>query len=233
MPILFDLDDTLLDDRGAQEVYLSRLLELYAGELVYDSKTAFHMAWRAAIERHFARYLSGDITLAEQRRARIRDVFCQPTMIDARADEIVAEFLLAYEAAWRLFPDVVQCLDALQEATLGVITNGNEDQQIGKLRATGILDRFSIVVVSESVGHAKPQREIFEHACSRLGCTAHECVFVGDDWARDVEGAAAVGMTPIWLDRLGAGAPRDGVLVINSLGQLTQTPPVRDAVLSA
>ena len=77
MPILFDLDDTLLDDRGAQEIYLAQLFEMYRGALPYASTTAFHAPWRSAIGRHFARYLKGEVTMEQQRRDRVRDVFAQ------------------------------------------------------------------------------------------------------------------------------------------------------------
>ena len=233
VPILFDIDDTLLDDRGAQEIYLAQLFDMYGGDLRYESKAAFHAAWRSAIDRHFARYLKGEVTMAQQRRARIRDVFDQPNMADSRADAIVAEFLTAYEAAWRLFPNVLQTLDNLKGTALGVITNGSQEQQVKKLRSTGILDRFSVVVVSESVGHAKPSREIFEHACCQLGCVAEDCVFIGDDWHRDIVGSAAVHMTPIWINHAARTAKLQGVIAINSLAELTERPDVRRAIARA
>jgi putative hydrolase of the HAD superfamily len=230
MPILFDLDDTLLDDRGAQDVYLAQLFDAYQTGLPYASQAEFRSAWRSAIDRHFARYLSGEISLAEQRRARIREVFGERRMAESRADAIVAEFLSAYEASWRLFPDVIETLDELNGTRLGIITNGNHEHQIKKLRSTGILDRFSVIVASESVGRAKPSREIFEHACAQLNCRPQDCAFVGDDWSRDIIGSAAVEMTPIWISRDERLVERDGVLAINSLTELTKRADVCFAI---
>lgn len=207
MAILFDLDDTLLDDRGAQEAYLGDLYSNHRSE-IQRSEADFRLEWRRAIDRHFPRYVKGEITLSEQRRARVRDAFDRPGLTDASADRIVSEFIAGYEGSWRLFPDVLMALDHLKSIPLGVVTNGNADQQRAKLRRTEILDRFLIVVVSEEVGHAKPAAQIFQHACTGLGVDPRNCVFVGDDWGKDVEGARGAGLRPIWMSRFGGEIDR-------------------------
>lgn len=65
----------------------------------------------------------------------------------------------------------------------------------------GIYDRaptdlFDAVVISGEVGLHKPQPEIYELACERLGVRADEAVFV-DDLRENCEGAEAVGMTAV------------------------------------
>ena len=220
MAILFDLDDTLLDDRGAQEAYLGDLYSNHRSE-IQRSEADFRLEWRRAIDRHFQRYVKGEISLAEQRRARVRDAFDGPAMTDVAADRIVSEFIAGYEASWRLFPDVLSALDHLKSIPLGIITNGNPDQQRAKLRRTGILDRFAIVVVSEEVGHAKPSARIFHHACNQLGREPMDCVFVGDDWEKDVEGARGAGLRPIWMSRFGGHIDR-GNAPIPTIGSLLE-----------
>ena len=56
------------------------------------------------------------------------------------------------------------------------------------------VDIFDATVISGDVGLHKPQPEIYELACERLGVAAGECVFV-DDLRENVAGAEAVGMT--------------------------------------
>jgi putative hydrolase of the HAD superfamily len=58
--------------------------------------------------------------------------------------------------------------------------------------------------VSADVGARKPDPEIFRAALDRLGVPAADVWFVGDSWERDVRGAAAAGMRPIWF---GASSP--------------------------
>ncbi len=58
------------------------------------------------------------------------------------------------------------------------------------------IDLFDETVISGDVGLHKPQREIYELACERLGVPPAACVFV-DDLRENVVGAEAAGMTAI------------------------------------
>jgi putative hydrolase of the HAD superfamily len=58
------------------------------------------------------------------------------------------------------------------------------------------VDLFDETVISGDVGLHKPQPEIYELACERLGVDPADCVFV-DDLRENVTGAEAVGMTAI------------------------------------
>jgi len=205
--IFFDLDDTLLDDRGAQHTYLKQVYAAWRDDLPH-SEEAFPDRWRAALQHHFDRHIRGEISYMAQRRERIRDVFEAPSLPDEDADRRMREFLDIYEASWRLFDDVIPVLDALAHHPLGVITNGTDTQQHGKLDRLGIADRFAVVLTSEQVGVGKPDPRIFVEAARRLDVPARDCVHVGDDWERDVQGARASGFRPVWLDRRHHPEPR-------------------------
>ena len=56
-------------------------------------------------------------------------------------------------------------------------------------------------MISEEVGIRKPRREIFEVALERLGASHEQTIHVGDNLRADVEGAAAVGITAVWITR--------------------------------
>jgi len=159
------------------------------------------------------------LSFQEQRRERIRDVF-QGRLADADCDARTHEFLEAYEASWRLFEDVIPALDALADRPLGVITNGLDAQQRDKLTRTGIVDRFAVIVTSDATKLSKPDPRIFHHAAAALGARAADCVHVGDDWKRDVEGATAAGFRPIWLVRAGRLQAAHPVPTIESLMNL-------------
>ena len=93
------------------------------------------------------------------------------------------------KTAWGLFPDVVDTLDALGSFRLGVISNGASLHQRQKLEAVGILDRFEIVVISEDVGVAKPDPQVFKAACQAAGAPPSAClargrsIGPGRDWS--------------------------------------------------
>ena len=84
-------------------------------------------------------------------------LFTQETLSDGEADARFGVYLRCYESHWSLFADVLVCLERLSSMPLGIISNGNSDQQHQKLKRTGILERFSTVVISEEVGASKPE----------------------------------------------------------------------------
>lgn len=110
-------------------------------------------------------------------------------------------YLSAYEAAWQLFPDVLPCLDRLDGVRLGVITNGDRDQQVSKIRACRLDGRLDVIVTSSEVGSSKPASAIFLEAARRARVEPERCAYVGDRLESDAVAAAAVGMRGVWLDR--------------------------------
>lgn len=108
------------------------------------------------------RYLLGELSFQGQRRERLKEIFSHDRILtDNKADKIFQEYLEAYKMNWKLFPDVMSCLEQLSEIRLGIISNGDSSQQMQKLIATGIRERFSVFAISEDIGISKPDPKIF------------------------------------------------------------------------
>jgi len=197
MLVLFDLDDTLLDDGAATRLAAKLLHERVGSNLPFDS---FHTAWGRALALHFPRYLAGHLTFQDQRRERLRQVV-DASLSDREADRLFDEYHAEYQASWSLFPDVLPCLRDLSDVRVGLITNGNGAQQRLKLRMTGLIERFVCVVISDECGFAKPNPQIFLHACDAVGENPENTIYVGDRYETDAVAARAAGLRGIWLDR--------------------------------
>ena len=221
MLILFDIDDTLLNHEAA---------ERSAATLLYKSITApapieeFLVMWSAALESHFARYLAGEVSFQGQRRDRMREVV-DPSLSDEGADRLFAGYLASYEASWSLFSDVLPCLDGLSQHRLGVISNGQGDQQRKKLARTGIVDRFECILISEECGCAKPAPTIFLRACALLGERPASSVYVGDRYDLDAQAARTAGLQGIWLDRKRRATAGHAPPIIGTLDGLRDPQP--------
>lgn len=64
-------------------------------------------------------------------------------------------------------------------------------------------DCFDVFAISEEVGVEKPDPRIFIHALDQLAiCRADygRVVMVGNNLARDIKGANALGLISVWLD---------------------------------
>ena len=217
--IFFDIDDTLLDDRQAQDEAARGLWRAYQPELPYR-EDEFPGLWHAISTKHYHTFTTGEITFGEQRRRRIREAFREVPLADAEVDARFNVYLAHHEANWSLFADTLPCLDALAGRRIGVISNGDPRKQRGKLEATHIAARFALVVISGDIGIPKPQPEIFLHACRLAGEPPSACVYIGDNPVFDVHGSRGVGMTGIWLNRHGAPAADVGAPIITTLADL-------------
>jgi putative hydrolase of the HAD superfamily len=121
-------------------------------------------------------------------------------------EEIASECATEIEQGWEvsenfeLFEDALPVLDELRAANLriGLVSNGIRD--LSKFVAHHRLD-VDAAVGSRTHGRVKPHPTIFQAALDLLGTTAEESVMVGDSLEEDVEGARALGMRAILIDR--------------------------------
>ena len=198
--IFFDIDGTVIDHASASAAASLVFFDHFSGAIPYK-REQFPAAWEEILNKHFNRFSRGEISLWEQRRARMRDVFGAPEMSDDEADSRYRAFIGEYESLTRAYDDVLPCLHALAGERLGIISNGARDQQIGKLKRAGLFRYFSVLVFSEDVGLGKPHHSIFIEACNQAGEDPARCIHVGDDLAADVRGSQALGIKAVWLDR--------------------------------
>lgn len=77
---------------------------------------------------------------------------------------------------------------------LGIIANTITETEIPDyLEEYGLTECFKTVVLSSKVGIRKPNPEIYWEAARRIGVEPANCVYVGDNPVRDVEGTRAAG----------------------------------------
>lgn len=230
--ILFDLDDTLFAHRRAVEEGVVAHLRA-TGQSLGAGEAAEVTRWNELEEQHYSRYLTGELEYLGQRRARARD-FMAPYGVafdtDSAAESWFEDYLDEYRRAWTLHDDTLPLLDALGDRRLGIITNGDLAFQLAKLDALALTSRFEHVVTSGEFGVVKPDARIFRHAASLFGVAESSAMYVGDRLRTDALGAAAAGLTGVWLDRSAtataeqlAQASAAGVTVIHSLAEL---PPL-------
>ena len=220
--VLFDLDDTLLDHSTAGAAAILQLVRSVPDWREDDAGTV--RIWRDLETEHFARYAAGDISMIDQRRARIRSFLALADAPEEVLDERFDAYLRSYREGWRAIPggpEVV--LGLLDEGyRVGVLTNGQGVQQRAKLAAIGLTDARLVVCVSEELPAAKPAAA-YEAACSALGLAPEQVLMVGDHRTNDVDGARAAGLRAVHISPGAADrrtSPLDGVETIASVTDL-------------
>ena len=99
---------------------------------------------------------------------------------------------------YNLMEDAIPTLEALKgRYKLGIISD-TWPSIVPVLERFGILPYFDAITYSFQLGCFKPNPRMFQDALSKMGLPAQECVFI-DDVARNLEGAAKVGIQPVQI----------------------------------
>ena len=117
----------------------------------------------------------------------------------------------AHSVHFELYDDALPVLDRLRDRGLLIGMLSNSSRDLAEFVVHHGL-HADAVLTSHGHGKTKPHESIFRAMLDLLGVQAEEAVMVGDTIEDDVEGARAVGMRAILLDREGRYPEIDGRL---------------------
>ncbi|URZ02163.1 HAD family hydrolase [Clostridium felsineum] len=220
--IFFDIDGTLLDHKQAELLGVKQFYEIYKKNFKIGQKE-FYKIWCEISDKYFNIYLKGEITFKDQRIKRIKDIFSYSNikLTDEEAEEKFKIYLSNYENNWSPFDDVIPCLKELSRShKLGVISNGDLEQQLLKLERMRIKKYFSNIITSGEIGISKPNIEIFTIACDKVNEKPQQCYYIGDNLYTDIIPCENAGFNGIWLNRTQEALVENKVKMINSLRNL-------------
>ncbi|MBE5877112.1 MAG: HAD family hydrolase [Lachnospiraceae bacterium] len=99
----------------------------------------------------------------------------------------------------KMYKGVPKILEQLQNKYwLGIIANQSEGTE-ERLIKFGIRDYFKVILSSAEEGVAKPDLEIYRRALERAECIPENAYMIGDRLDNDIEPAAKLGMSTIWV----------------------------------
>lgn len=206
--VLFDIDDTLVDTRGAFGHALSDVARRYLPDLPPERYPDLVTVWRADVGGHYAAYTRGEVGFVEQRMTRANELHARfgGPALDADAFAVWDEsFQQSFADAWTAHADVDAVVDKLLAAGLavGALSNASVALQTTKLARVSLLDRVPMLVGVDTLGVGKPDPRVFVEACRRLGTAPERTAYVGDELDVDAVAARAAGLLGIWIDRPG------------------------------
>ncbi|WP_125547043.1 HAD family hydrolase [Levilactobacillus lindianensis] len=199
--VVFDVDDTLYDQKAPFEAALAPILGLPSE---VDLNTTFQ-AYRQQSRQAYAHVMNGHWSEQEMAVKRLNTA-----LLAQHLPAVDTQSALNFEEAYstgladiKLFPGLSMALDSLsQQYQLGILTNGNTQFQLAKVMQLQMhrwIDREAIVT-SEEVGLAKPDPQIFTLMNRRLNLRASEVAYVGDCYSMDVRAAKQAGWQSFWFN---------------------------------
>jgi putative hydrolase of the HAD superfamily len=115
----------------------------------------------------------------------------------------------------KLFDGVLTFLGTFSTTPIILVTDLTADIQHKKIVALGLDPWIKFLVTSEEVGCEKPDPRIFQYALGKLGIKPYEACMIGDDRDKDIAGAQAAGITPLWFDPAGTRNFHDMIGLLN------------------
>jgi len=124
-----------------------------------------------------------------------------PPTPDGVIETLVADYLAAWSADVSLAPDALECVaDLASDHRLAVVSNTHSPTLVPDLVLRFGLDAYvQRVITSVELGWRKPYPGVFEAALAEHGAVPADVVFVGDNWAADVDGPRAAGMRAVYV----------------------------------
>ncbi|MBT8115396.1 MAG: HAD family hydrolase [Arenicella sp.] len=202
--IFFDLDETLIENTIPIQKLFAGMYAQFADELGVGKEQLFF----AALRQHAASVWNEMFLREQSPEQQLRDCFAA-----AVTAVLPAEHGDLGEQMYRRFVELTRkniCFQEGAEHTLqelkqagfitGVITNGIEELQMGKIRKLAIDCKVDHVIVSAQARAHKPDARVFHLALERSGVEANQAWQIGDHATNDVAGAIRVGMSGIFYD---------------------------------
>jgi putative hydrolase of the HAD superfamily len=232
--VFLDIGDTVLRANPSWEGVYTLALEEYGVTIAPDDlRDALRKAYH-----HGGWGFEGGFDPSPETSLRRTIEMDQRALSELSIDPLPEEFyrrlmeLFMLVSSWHVFPDTLPALEALRSRGLVIGAVSNWIWQLPELlHSLELVAHFDFVAASARVGFEKPHPEIFQHALREAGVSPEEALHVGDHLDADVQGASAVGIAAVLIDRRERFGPSDvpeGVPLIRSLSELL---PLVDARL--
>lgn len=221
--LFFDLDHTLWDyNRNVQES-LTELFDIYLlKDLGVPTFDDFFGAFKVVNFDLWNLYDRGKIDKQFLKKERFKRIF-EHLGADGLAVplEMEEDFIKRTSSKPHLFPHSTKILSYLRpKYELHIITNGFNESQAMKMTSSGLTSFFQLIVTSETTGHRKPDRRIFEYAMDKLNALPSDCLMIGDNPESDIVGAQNAQMDQVLFNPLELPCAIQPTYTISCLSEL-------------
>lgn len=179
--VIFDLDDTLYNERTYVESAMKCVADYFAFYWNMDAGQV---------------YLELMELLDANGRGKVFDLFLARHEIVENVKKIV-EVYRNTAPQLMLYEDAAAVIEALRSyhIPMAIITDGCSKVQHNKVAGLNIIDKFDEIIITDDYENAaKPSEKPYKMASEKLGLQPSECIYIGDNPEKDFVGARAVGM---------------------------------------
>ncbi len=212
---LLDLDNTLCDFKSAMESGNKKIAELLSNyNIDYDSFMTEFIKQQNLLLKEF---LSKKLTESEYRIRRYEDTLKFYSINNSRDLAVKLDNIFTKETTEniKVFDDVIPFLKKLTEnkKQIAIVTNGNAKRQRMKFKSSVLAVYTNNIFISGELGHAKPDKYIFNKAMEAINAVPSETLMIGDSLEHDILGAESVGIDAILINRYNKPVEFNGQII--------------------
>lgn len=219
--VVFDIDGTLYDYERGHAAGM-KAMENYVQEQFDVAPEKFRKIYQNK-NKEITERLGRDNAAIHSRTIRIQNI------LEEWQQPLFPHVKKMYELYWGAFfpgsgpePGILECLEELKKMgiSMGIGTDMTARMQYEKLETYGFAPYVSHIVTSQEAGVEKPHRKFMELCIQKSGVKPEECLFVGDNFAKDICGAASSGMKAVWYNPKGKKVPEGMELSVESYHEI-------------
>ncbi|MCZ7601918.1 MAG: YjjG family noncanonical pyrimidine nucleotidase [Melioribacteraceae bacterium] len=184
--ILLDLDDTLFDYAKTEYYSLQSLCSEFFGKFNEDIYKSYSLINR----KYWTAFQKDEIKIDDVKVGRFKE-FTEVNFPDKVVDpQILSErFIDFLSESTFLLDGAIDFLEFLIDNKYqpSVVTNGIKRNQLSRIKLSGVSKYFEHIIISEEVGFAKPRKEYFDYAKSRIGFENKSALIIGDNIETDIQ----------------------------------------------
>ena len=199
---IFDLDDTLLNFRSAEQQALELLFDNFDLVLDRSAKKAFS-SFNQSLWKKLERK---EITRTQLFEERFHTFFKNYFHMEIDGNVCSAQYLSYLANGHEEINGASQVLNELFDANKQILlaTNGAFKTQIQRINDAQITHFFEHIFISEKIGVEKPDPGFFEYLFAHSHALPTKTLIIGDSLSSDILGGINAGIDTAWFNPLSA-----------------------------
>lgn len=195
--ILFDIDDTLFDFTKSEQEAFHKVFGKYN---LLDSLELYQKSYQEISKVLWRDLESGNLTLIKLGSERFKRLFLKHKL-EIDSVEFNKDYLCFLGEQAHLIKEAENVISAFSHKRIAIITNGFTEVQISRINNSTLKGSFEQIIISESTGYQKPQKEIFDYAFDKLQISdKSKVLMVGDSLTSDIQGGINYGIDTCWFN---------------------------------
>lgn len=199
--ILIDADDTLFDYHKGEEIAFEQSCKHFGINYNKEFHLTLYQKINSAIWKEFE---EKKVTVEDLKSERFRRLF-----VELNVEIEPREFSDFYLECLGQSDHLLECAEELskylfENYKLVMITNGLSKVQRSRIGKSSIAKYYEKLVISEEIGHPKPEPEIFDK-CMEVAehFDKSTTLIIGDNLGSDIKGGINYGIDTCWVNLKG------------------------------